>query len=86
VLREKRVWGIEVHDARFKTADGLGVSSTLGQIRERHSAKLEVGEGSVVAGVDDLGMSFDFSAFYPSVEVPSTARAQSIWIWSQLAR
>jgi len=53
------VSGIEVRDARFKTSDGIGVGSSLGQLRKRKK-KLFItdGEGAIVAVADDLGMSF----------------------------
>jgi hypothetical protein len=53
------VFGIDVRDARFKTRDGIGVGSSLGQLR-RTKKKLffVVGEGTIAAVVDDLSMSF----------------------------
>ena len=81
-LEEKRVAGVEVHDARFRTADGLGIGSTFREISARHRVKVSYGEGSLGAIVDDLGMTFDFTMFYSVGRVPPTARAESVWIWS----
>jgi len=83
ILREKRVGGIEVHDPRFKTADGLGVGSTLRQISARHRVKVGYGEGSLGGMVNDLGMTFDFTAYYGTGRVPPNARAESVFIWSE---
>jgi hypothetical protein len=85
-LREKRVEGIEVHDARFKTSDGLGVGSTFREITARHRAKVGYGEGSLGAEVGDLGMTFDFTMFYSVGRVPPSARAESVWIWPTAAQ
>jgi hypothetical protein len=81
-LEEKRVAGITVHDARFRTADGLGIGSTFREISARHGVNVSYGEGSLVAIVDDLGMTFDFTMFFRVGRVPPTARAESVWISS----
>jgi hypothetical protein len=53
------VYGIEVRDARFKTRDGIGVGSSLGQLRKtRRKLFISDGEGAIFAAVEDLGMSF----------------------------
>ena len=77
---ENRVWRVSVFDRRFKTAAGLGIGSTLGQIRARHKVRIGVGEGSVGAFAEDLQMTFDFSQWYPSVHVPASARAKSVLV------
>ena len=61
VLREKRVYGVTVHDAGFKTADGLGVGSTMRQISARHRVEVTYNDGALVAIAADLGMTFDFA-------------------------
>jgi hypothetical protein len=77
------VTAISVLDPRFKTADGLGIGSTLGQIRTRHVVRPLVGEGTIVGHVKDLQMSFDFgSRWYPSTRLPNTARVRSVVVLS----
>jgi hypothetical protein len=86
VLSQKRVRGIEVHDARFRTADGLGIGSTLREISARHGAKVSDGEGSVGAVAQDLGMTFDFTMSERDGHIPPTARAESVWVWGTVAQ
>jgi hypothetical protein len=53
------VYGIDVRDARFKTREGIGVGSSLGQLRKtRRRLFISDGEGAIFAAVEDLGMSF----------------------------
>jgi len=53
------VSGIEVRDARFKTRNGIGVGSSLGQLRTtQKKLSIVVGEGTIAAVVGDLSMSF----------------------------
>jgi hypothetical protein len=82
-LHERRVRGIDVSDARFRTADGLGVGSTMRQISARHRVQVGYGEGTLKAVVESLGMTFDFTAYYSTGRVPPDARAESVWIWSE---
>src|SRR5438034_8007754 len=75
-----RIWRMSVLDRRFRTAQGLGIGSTLGQIQAHHKVRVGVGEGSVGAFVEDLQMTFGFPHVYPSVRVPASARADSILV------
>jgi len=76
---QNRIWRVNVFDRRFRTADGLGVGSTLGQIRAHHQVRMVIGEWNVVAHVQELEMSFDFgSRWYPSVRLPASARVRSV--------
>ena len=78
---QNRIWRVNVFDGRFRTSDGLGVDSTLAQIRAQHPVRILVGEGNVVAHVEGLQMSFDFgSRWYPSTDVPASARVVSVLI------
>ena len=70
------VWGIAVHDPRFRTVDGLGVGSTVGQLRKAHSIQLSHEEG-VWAIVPDLKMSFGLD----STRGTDTVRVTHVWIW-----
>jgi hypothetical protein len=69
------VRGIFVHDARFRTAEGIGVGSTLGQLRRRYEVKLSDEEGPH-AWVESLRMNFRLENGSRSDAV----RIQSIWI------
>jgi hypothetical protein len=55
---EFSVWGITVRDRRFRTNDGFGVGSTLGDLRKIYKAEVGWGEGERVAHVAALGMTF----------------------------
>ena len=53
------VWRISVYDARFKTDKGVGVGSTLGDVRRNYKVNwIAAGEGSVMARAEEIGMSF----------------------------
>jgi hypothetical protein len=78
---QNRIWRVTVFDRRFRTADGLGVGSTLGDIRAHHSVKMLLGEGGPVAHVEALQMSFAFgSRWYPSTRLPASARVSSVLV------
>jgi len=56
------VYGIEVMDSRFKTAKGIGVGSSLGQLRKTEKQLSFVsGEGVIGAVARDLGMTFNLA-------------------------
>src|SRR5436190_1408769 len=38
-----RIWRVRVFDARFRTADGLGIGSTFGDVRARHPIQGRLG-------------------------------------------
>lgn len=78
---ENRIFRVTVFDRRFRTADGLGVGSTLGQIRTHHHVRMLVGDGNVVAHVQELQLSFDFgSRWFPSVHLPASAPVESVLV------
>lgn len=50
---------INIYGKNFKTDKGVGVGSTLGELRKNHHINwIELGEIGLIARVDDLGMSF----------------------------
>jgi hypothetical protein len=79
---------ISVNDPQFKTSLGIGVGSTLGEIRQRYKVDwITFGEGPLVARVEDVGMSFalDYAsppeAWYTTHDpalIPDSARVTSI--------
>jgi hypothetical protein len=81
---------ISVKDSRFKTNLGIGVGSTLGEIRRWYRVDwITFGEGPLVARVDQIGMSFalDYAnppeAWYTTHDaalIPDSARIVSILI------
>jgi hypothetical protein len=78
---ENRIWRVNVFDRRFRAADGLGVGSTLAEIRAHHPVRMLIGEGNVAAYVEELQMSFDFgSRWYPSTRLPASARVSSVLV------
>ena len=53
------VWRIQVRDPAFKTLKGIGVGSTVGQLRAAYKpGQVIAGEGAVALGVDELSASF----------------------------
>jgi len=53
------VWRINVYDKRFRTDKGIGVGSTLGDIRKSYKVDwIAFGEGLLFARVEEIGMSF----------------------------
>lgn len=55
---EFSVWAITVRDPRFRTADGLGVGSSLAEIRKAYRPEIDLSEGQRVAHIPDLGLTF----------------------------
>lgn len=84
------VTSITVYDTRFKTAKGIGVGSTLGEIRKEHKIdSIGFGEGPLCARVNEIGMTFalDFRnvprAWYKTGDqalIPDSAKVTSVLV------
>ena len=68
--------GITVRDPRFRTADGLGVGSTLAELQRRRSVRVSREEGWS-AIVPDAKISFGLEAAAGT----DGARVTLIWLW-----
>jgi hypothetical protein len=73
-------WGIQVRDPRFKTVDGLGVGSTVADIRSKYDVRIVWGEGDRVVVVEKLGLTF---ALAPTTGPESSWRVKSVWVIPQ---
>ena len=73
---EFSVWGIDVRDPRFRTRDGFGVGSMVGELRQKYQVQLshEEGESAVVAA---LQMTFGVNGDAGN----DLTRATAVWIW-----
>lgn len=77
---EFSVWGITVRDRRFRTQDGFGVGSTLGDLRTTHKTDVGWGEGERIAHVPALGMTFLLD---DSTSATDSWRVKSVWVVPQ---
>jgi hypothetical protein len=78
---DNRVWRVKVFDQRFRTARGLGVGSTVAEIRTHHKVQTVTGEGTNGVYVEELRMTFDFGWALPDFpRIPASARVQSVLV------
>lgn len=88
-----KIFRFHVYNARFKTNDGIGVDSTLGDIRKSYNIDaIGYAEGKIYALVDSLEMSFEINyADIPKkcIEaedytlVPDSAAIVSVLVWAR---
>lgn len=70
------VWGVDVKDPRFRTPEGLGVGSTLAELRRAYEIEITQAEGHA-AIVKTLRMTFS-STTGPALD---QQRVVSVWLW-----
>jgi hypothetical protein len=92
-----RISGFDVRDPRFKTANGLRVGSSMGQLRKLYNdLPVGTGEGNIYAVVEKLNMSFELQLDRQTLNriytdrhfrgkdtplIPDTATITSIWVY-----
>lgn len=81
---DDRVWRIYVASPRFKTADSLGVGTTVGRLRTPQ-ARLARGEGTFVLRQDHCGLSFQLAGGVPPGAqtldaVPDSVRVERVLV------
>jgi hypothetical protein len=60
------IWAIEVRDSRFRTNEGLGIGSSLRELRESYRVDIKSGEGGTYAFAQEIGTSFQLSRSSPT--------------------
>jgi hypothetical protein len=79
---EFSVWGIMVRDSRFRTADGFGVGSRLGDLRRMYKTEISQAEGRS-AHVAQLGLTFMLD---DRTGGEDSWRVKSVWVVPQPVR
>ena len=82
---EFALWGISVQDPRFRTRNGLGVNSTLGDLQKQYrSAKVTNidKDGDPGVHIADLDLTF---AIGGTTSFTDEARVTSVWVTPQPA-
>ena len=74
------LWGISVDDPRFRTSDGLGPGSTLGDVNKRYPSARQLPAGSdgyPGAFIEELNLTFAIAA---TSALTDDARVTSVWV------
>lgn len=76
-----KIIGIEVNDQGFRTDSGIGVGSTLGQLRQAYrDVHIAAGEGETFGVVDMLNTSFRLDTGQGGKPISDTMKIVSIWV------
>lgn len=83
---DDRVWRIEVRTPRFRTADSLGVGSTVRDIRRGPSTLATGDRGVFVLRRDHCGLSFQLAGVSPGrgenwARIPDTTRVALVLVF-----
>lgn len=84
VVVNGRVWRIHVDGSAFRTAEGIGVGSTVAELRQDRAARVMAGEGSMfIALADHCGLSFrlrgvPFGRERPVEQLPADGRVVEV--------
>ena len=84
IVVNERVWRIHVDGAAFRTSEGLGVGSTVADLRRDRAARVMAGEGSMfIALADHCGLSFRLSGVpfgpeRPVEQLPANGRVVEV--------
>lgn len=84
VVVDDRVWRVHLDGAAFRTADGLGVGSTVAELRDGRTARVLAGEGAMfITLADRCGISFrlggvPFGPERPVADLPGDGRVVEV--------
>jgi len=73
------VYGISVRDARYRTREGLGVGSTLGELKRYlkiDSPLVQSEEGDLVAITPGLSFAFEYSE-----SITDQSKVKTVWVY-----